>query len=147
MTIDNYISGGVGLLGAFLSWFFGGMNGGIAVLVVFMIIDQITGLLKGCVLHRWSSDIGFHGIAKKVCMFFFVGIANILDKELHIELLGHADILRDGVICFYIANEGLSIIENAIELDAPVPSGLKEKFLLWHNKQLVSKNQPEPDDE
>ena len=80
-------------------------------------------------------------------MFFFVGIANIIDKELHIEILGHADIFRDGIICFYIANEGLSIIENAIELGVPVPDGLKERFMSWHNKQLISKNKPEPDDE
>ena len=147
MRADTYLSGGAALLGAFLSWFMGGLDGGIAVLALFMILDQITGLMKGFILKKWSSEIGFHGIAKKVCMFLFVGIANITDKEVHIELLGHKDILRDAVICFYIANEGLSIIENAIELDAPVPAGLKEGFLAWHNKQLVSKNKPEPDDE
>lgn len=134
------------MLGCFLSWFLGGLSGGLEVLFVFMAIDQIIGVMKGYVLRRWSSDVGFHGIAKKVCMFFFVGIANVLDKELHIELLGHADILRDGTICFYIANEGLSIIENAIELGAPIPHTLKERFLAWHDKQRISKNKPEPDD-
>ena len=147
MTFDTYLSAGAVLLGAFLSWFFGGLHGGILVLLTFMIIDQITGVMKGYVLKRWSSDVGFNGIARKVCMFFFVGIANILDKELHIEFLGHADILRDGTICFYIANEGLSIIENAIELGVPVPQNFKERFLAWHNRQLISKNTPDPDDE
>ena len=147
MTFDNYLSGGAALLGAFLSWFFGGLNGGLLVLLTFMIIDQITGVMKGYVLKRWSSDVGFHGISKKVCMFLFVGIANIIDKEVHIELLGHSDILRDAVICCYIANEGMSIIENAIDLGVPVPEGLKERFLAWHNKQFISKNTPEPDDE
>ena len=145
MSVDNYISGGAALLGAFLSWFIGGLDGGLAVLALFMIIDQVTGVMKGFVLRKWSSQVGFHGIAKKVCMFLFVGIANVIDKEVHIELLGHTDILRDAVICFYIANEGLSIIENAIELDAPVPHGLRDHFLAWHNKQLISKNEPEPD--
>ena len=147
MNVDNYISGGAALLGAFLSWFLGGLDGGLAVLVLFMIIDQITGIMKGFILKKWSSNIGFHGIAKKVCMFLFVGIANVIDNEVHIELLGRTDILRDAVICFYIANEGLSIIENAIELDAPVPHGLKDRFLAWHNRQLISKNTPEPDDD
>ena len=146
MNFDSYIKTGAGLLGAFLSWFFGGIHGGILILATFMIIDQVTGVMKGYVLKRWSSDVGFHGISKKVCMFLFVGIANILDKNLHIDFLGHTDLLRDVVICFYIANEGLSIIENAIELDVPVPEGLKERFLSWHNKQLVSKNTPTPDD-
>ncbi|MBQ7594179.1 MAG: phage holin family protein [Synergistaceae bacterium] len=142
MNFDSYLETGAGLLGAFLSWFFGGLNGGILVLATFMIIDQITGVMKGYVLKRWSSDVGFHGISKKVCMFLFVGIANIIDKNLHIDFLGHSDILRDFVICFYVANEGLSIIENAIELDAPVPHGLKEHFMSWRNKQLMSKNSP-----
>ena len=146
MNVDNYISGGAALLGAFLSWFIGGLDGGLAVLALFMIIDQVTGVMKGFILKKWSSQVGFHGIAKKVCMFLFVGIANVIDKEVHIELLGHTDILRDAVICFYITNEGLSIIENAIELDAPVPHGLRDRFLAWHNKQLISKNKPEPDD-
>ena len=143
MNFDNYISTGAGLLGAFLSWFVGGLHGGVLILAVFMAIDQITGVMKGFLLKKWSSEVGFHGIAKKVYMLLFVGIANVIDKEMHIELLGHSDILRDGVICFYIANEGLSIIENAIELGVPVPDGLKEHFMSWHNKQLISKNKPD----
>ena len=75
-------------------------------------------------------------------MFLFVGIANIIDNE----LLGHSevlkDVLKDAVICFYLANEGLSIIENAIDLGAPVPESLKERFMSWRNKHLTSKNNP-----
>ena len=142
MNFDAYIDTGAGLLGAFLSWFFGGINGGLEILAVFMIIDQITGVMKGFVLKKWSSDVGFHGIAKKVCMFLFVGIANVIDNE----LLGHSevlkDVLRDAVICFYLANEGLSIVENAIDLGAPVPESLKERFMSWRNKQLMNKNTP-----
>lgn len=147
MNFDSYINTGTGLLGAFLSWFIGGIRGGVLVLAVFMIIDQITGIMKGYVLKKWSSDIGFHGIAKKVCMFLFVGIANVIDNEMHIELLGHSDVLRDAVICFYLANEGLSIIENAIDLGAPVPDGIKERFMSWHNKHLISKNTPEGEED
>ena len=46
MTFDSYIKTGVGLLGSFLSWFFGGLQGGILILLTFMIIDQITGIMK-----------------------------------------------------------------------------------------------------
>ena len=126
----------------FISWFIGGIKGGVLVLALLMIIDYINGVMKGFALKKWSSEVGFHGIAKKVCMFLFVGIANIIDKEMHIELLGHADVLRDAVICFYIANEGLSITENAIDLGAPVPEGLKERFMSCRNKHLTSKNNP-----
>ena len=70
-----------------------------------MAIDQITVVMKGFALKKWSSEVGFHCITKKVYMLLFVGIANIIDREMHIELLGHSDILRDGVICFYIAKK------------------------------------------
>ena len=146
MNVDNYISGGAALLGAFLSWYIGDLSGLVKILFAFAVIDQVTGVMKGFVLRKWSSEIGFHGIAKKVYMFIFVGMANVLDNEIHIEFLGHTDILRDAVTCFYIANKGMSIIENAIELGLPVPEGLKQRFLSWWNKQLVSKNTPEPDD-
>ena len=142
MNVDTYINTGAGLLGAFISWFIGGIQGGALILAVLMIIDYVTGVMKGFVLKKWCSEIGFHGIAKKVCMFLFVGIANVIDKEMHIELLGHPDVLRDAVICFYMANEGLSITENAIDLGMPVPDSLKERFMSWRNKQLVSKNTP-----
>ena len=79
---------------------------------------------------------GVNGIARKVMMFLLVGIANLIDKEFHTE------VLRDGVAFFYVANEGLSIIENAIEMNAPVPEALKERFLSWRNRQLLSKNDP-----
>ena len=146
MNVDSYINTGVALAGGFLSWFIGGIKGGAVVLFLLMIIDYITGVMKGFVFKKWSSNIGFHGIARKVCMFMFVGIANIIDKEMHIELLGHSDVLRDAVICFYIANEGMSIIENAIDLGVPAPESLKKRFLSWHNKQLISKNTPDDDE-
>ena len=139
MTFDNYISGGASLFGAFLSWYIGGLNGLVKILLAFAVIDQISGVMKGFVLQKWNSEVGFHGIAKKIYMFIFVGIANIVDNE----MLGHSELLKDAVCFFYIANEGLSITENAIELGLPVPEGLKERFMSWHTKQLVSKNTPD----
>ena len=139
MIFDNYFEAFFALAGAFLSFFLGGLDGLMKLLLVFVILDQSTGLLKAFILHRWSSEAGFHGIAKKVCMFIFVGMANIIDNE----LLGHSEVLRDAVVMFYLANEGLSIIENAIEMGAPVPDGLKERFMSWHNKQPISKNTSE----
>lgn len=139
---DTYLDVLFGLLGAFLSFFLGGLDGLMTVLLVFVVCDQITGLMKGYVLRQWSSEVGFHGIARKVCMFIIVGIANVIDHEMLAKMLGHTEALRDGVIVFYLANEGLSIFENAIELGAPVPEGFKERFLSWRNRHLVSKNTP-----
>lgn len=142
MISGDYVLEGAGVSGAFFAWFMGNFDGVFKLLIAMAIIDQITGLLKASVKGTWSSDAGFHGIAKKVLMFLLVGIANIIDHE----LLGHSEVLRDAVCLFYVANEGISIMENAIELGAPVPDALKEKFMVWHNRQLTSKNEPDPED-
>ena len=134
MTPDGNIT----VVKNFLLWFLGEPGGVVKLLIVMAVIDQITGLIKAGVTRKWNSEAGFHGIAKKVLMFLLVGIANIIDKE----MFGDSEVLRDVVCLFYIANEGLSVIENSIESGAPVPDVLKERFMAWRNKQLVSKNEP-----
>ena len=141
--MNYYINTGFALGGAFLSWFLGGLDGIMKVLVILVCVDYITGIMKGFVLKRWNSEVGFHGIAKKVCMFLIVGIANVINHE----MMSDSNALRDGIIMFFVANEGLSIAENAIELGVPFPDALKERFLSWHSKQHISKNEPDPEDE
>ena len=72
-----------------------------------------------------------------------VSIANVINHE----MLGDSDALRGGIIVFFISNEGLSIIENAIDLGVPFPESLKERFLSWRDKQLVSKNTPQDEED
>lgn len=143
MNYDTYFDTLVGLAGAFLSFFLGGLDSVMTVLLVLVACDMITGLMKAVSLRRLCSDVGFRGIAKKVCMFMFIGIAHILDRE----MMGESAVLRDGVMMFYIASESISVMENAIDMDAPVPEILKEYFLSWRNKSLVSKNKPDIEDE
>lgn len=143
MNYDTYFDTLFGIIGAFASFFLGGLDSIMTVLLVFVACDIVTGLMKAVALKRLCSDIGFRGISKKVCMFVFIGIAHVIDKE----MLGDTPVLRDGVMMFYLASEGISIMENAIDMNSPVPEVLKEYFLSWRNKQLVSKNKPEIDDD
>lgn len=136
MSFNYYFDTGFALAGAFLSWFIGGFDGLMKVLVVLVAVDYVTGIMKSYVLKNFSSETGFHGIAKKVCMFLIIGVANIINHE----MLGDSQTLRDGIIMFFTANEGLSITENAIALGIPFPDALKERFLAWRNKQFESKN-------
>ena len=69
-----------------------------------------------------SSTVGFKGLLRKVLIFLIVGLANILD----VYVLGANAVLRSAVIFFYIANEGLSIIENLGETGLPIPKKLKD---------------------
>ena len=120
----NFVAGSIiGLI----SWFFGGLDGFIKVLLTFTVIDYLSGMAAAIfVQHNLSNAAGFKGISRKCLMFSFVGIAHVLDKHLHI--LGDNQILRSAVCLFYIGNEGLSIIENADTLGVPFPQMLRDKF-------------------
>ena len=115
------IAGLVGLSG----WFFGGLDGFIKVLIACTIIDYITGVCRAGSEGKISSSIAFKGIARKIVMFFLVGIAHIINKH----MLGDTQALRTAVSLFYIGNEGISIIENAEKLGVPIPKFLHGKFL------------------
>ena len=117
------ISGTVGLL----VWFFGGLDGFVQVLLAFSVVDYITGILKAGIEHRISSTIGFNGIARKIGMFFLVGVAHLIDKH----LLGDKVAFKAAVTLFYIGNEGISIIENVEKLGVPIPKFLHGKFLTF----------------
>ena len=117
------IAGFVGLCG----WFFGGLDGFIKVLIACTTIDYVTGVLKAGKEGKISSSIAFWGIARKIVMFFFVGIAHIIDKH----MLGDSAALRTAVVLFYTGNEGISIIENAEKLGVPIPKFLHGKFLTF----------------
>lgn len=117
--------------GAALGVFLGRADGLLITLVVLAVVDYITGVVAAAVGHRLNSRIGAVGIAKKLFMFALVGVGNLVD----VNALGGSAVLRSAIICFYIANEALSIIENAGELGLPIPDKLKKLM-----EQLRDKN-------
>lgn len=110
-----------GVLGCWLGLFLGPADGLLITLVVLAIVDYITGVISAGINHCLSSSVGFKGLAKKVLMFALVGVGNLVD----VNVLGGTAVLRSTIIFFYIANEGLSILENAGELGLPIPKKLK----------------------
>ena len=122
------IAGSIGLMG----WFFGGLDGFINVLITFTIVDYITGICAAGIQGKISSEAGFKGIIRKVSMFLFVGLANIIEKD----ILNKPDTFRTAVILFYIGNEGISIVENAEVLGIPIPKFLRGRFMAFATKQL-----------
>ena len=81
--------------------------------------------MSAATAHSLSSAVGLKGICKKVLIFLLVGVANFLDNY----IFQGATPMRDAVIFFYIANEGISILENTAKMGVPVPAPL-EKLLL-----------------
>ena len=121
-NIWNAIQMAFTALGGFLGWFLGGFDGFLYALVVFVVIDYITGIMCAINDHTLSSAVGFRGICRKVLIFCMVGIGNILD----VNILGEGHVLRTAVIFFYLSNEGVSMLENATHLGLPIPENLKE---------------------
>lgn len=109
-------------VGAVLGIFFGKINGLLIALIVAVIFDYVSGLLSAIINKQLSSSVGFKGIAKKVLIFLIVGIANLIDVYV---LGGESAVLRTSVIFFYMANEGISILENAGECGLPIPTKLR----------------------
>jgi len=109
-------------LGRLLGWYVGGTDGFVYALIIFIAVDYITGVLCAVVEKNLSSKIGARGIVKKIMIMLLVGVAHLLD----IHLFNQGTVLRTVVISFYMANEGLSILENAISIGLPVPQKLKD---------------------
>lgn len=120
----------VATLGGLIGYLWGGWNALLGILLAFVIIDYITGFIAAGAEGKLSSEVGFKGIAKKILIFVLVAVAHLLDEALG----GNNDIFRDAVIFFYLANELLSIIENAGRAGLPVPDVLRNTVEILKGK-------------
>jgi len=93
-------------------------------LIAMVVIDYITGVMAAYVEKSLNSEIGMKGIIKKVCIFLMVAVANILDISTGLD----EPYLRTAVIWFFIANEGLSALENMGRLGVPLPEFLRQSL-------------------
>lgn len=121
-----------GAICAVCGFLWGELDGLIYALIAFMTIDYVTGLVVAWIRKELSSEIGFKGIAKKVFILSLVAVGHILD----VRVLGGGAVCRSAVIGFYIANEGISILENAGNIGLPLPKKLIDVL-----QQLKSKEE------
>lgn len=118
----NFIQAIFAAIGGYIGWFLGGVDGFMYALITFVIIDYVTGLMVAVLERKLSSEVGFRGIFKKVLIFTFVGIGNVID----VHLIGNGSAIRTAVIFFYVSNEGISIIENSAKIGLPIPEKLRD---------------------
>ena len=109
-----------GAVGAVLGFMYGEVSGLFWALIAFMALDYVTGVIVAIIEKRLSSEVGFRGLAKKFLILVFVAVGHIVDTY----ILGGTPAAMSAVMLFYIANEGISIIENAAALGLPVPKKL-----------------------
>ena len=117
-------------VGGWLGYFLGGCDGLLVALVMFVVVDYLTGVMCAVADRNLSSEVGFKGICRKVLIFLLVGIANILD----VQVIGTGSVLRTAIIFFYISNEGVSLLENAAHLGLPIPEKMKDILEQLHDR-------------
>lgn len=130
-------------IGGWLGYVLGGMDGLLIALVAFITIDYITGIMCAIIDKKLSSEVGFKGIFKKVLILMLVGIANVID----VHVVGTGSALRGATVCFYLSNEGLSILENTVHLGLPVPDKLKEVLSQLHRRGEKEKESGEENEQ
>lgn len=124
----NLISLVFGFVGGIITYCLGGWDTTLKTIVFLAIADYGLGLCKGIFLKKLSSEIGFKGLLKKIVMFIVIAVAFAVQN-----LMGNTVPLREVVIMFYIANEGISILENAA-IFIPIPDKLRSVLLQLREK-------------
>ncbi|WP_373845095.1 holin family protein [Clostridium sp.] len=125
--IFNSIVAGIG---GVCTYIFGGWDTPIMVLFWFMGIDYATGLLSAAVQSKLNSKVGYKGIAKKASILVVLIVAVLLDRLLNSGIW----VFRTLVCYFYIANEGISILENCGKCGLPLPQKLIQTLEQLKNK-------------
>ena len=126
----------VGLIGSSIAAAFGGWDAAMITLIIFMAVDYLTGLIVAGVFHNspkseggtLESKAGWKGLCRKGMTLLIVLIAARLDM-----LLG-TSFIRDAVIIAYIANEAISIIENAGLMGVPIPAAIRKAVEVLQQK-------------
>ena len=134
--IWNCIQVVITAIGGFCGWFLGEADGFLYALLVFVVIDYLTGVLCAIADRTLSSEVGFIGISRKVLIFVLVGVAHILD----VYVIGDGGVLRTVIVFFYLSNEGISLLENSAHLGLPIPKKLKDVLEQLHNKSDEGNN-------
>ena len=119
--IDKFISIIVSEVATIFIYLFGGVDVALMCLIIAIILDYISGIIKAFNTKQLSSKIGFKGILKKLGILVLVMLAVLIDR-----VGGNTGAIRTLVIYYFVANEGLSILENLGEAGIPIPNAIKK---------------------
>ena len=130
----------VGTVGSLMASFFGGWTESLTTLLIFMLIDYATGLIVAGVFHKsqktasgaLESRAGFKGLCRKGAILLFVLIGYRLD------LAVGTTYIRDAVCIAFIANELISIVENAGLMGLPIPAVITKAIDVLKSKGDVN---------
>lgn len=120
--MEKYFNVIVAILATFFTYLFGSWDLALQVLIVFMILDYGTGVLYAYLTNQLNSEVGFKGLVKKCMILVVLIIGVMLDR-----ILGTGTwVFRTLVAYFYIANEGISLLENVGNIGIPIPNKMRQ---------------------
>lgn len=121
MTFAFILDVGVAFLGGILAYLWGPFDALLLSLVVMVVLDYLSGVIKAIVNKQLSSEVGWKGLLKKLMLFLLIGLGCVIDR-----LLDCNGAIRAALCFFYIANEALSVLENFGAMGLPLPDFLKK---------------------
>lgn len=129
--MENWLNAIISVVCTTFVWLIGGCDVALACLITAIVIDYISGLIKAYITKTLSSSIGFKGILKKVAVLLVVMLAVLVDR-----VTVNNGAIRTLVIYYFVANEGLSVLENLALAGLPIPKTLKNalKVIKKENK-------------
>ena len=119
-----------GALGAVAGFLWGGLTGMLIALLAFMAFDYLSGVMVAIKKKKVSSAVGYKGLLKKAGILLCVAVGHVLD----VYVLGGAAVMMTACELFFIANEGISVLENLGRLGVPYPKKLKDVLEALKNK-------------
>lgn len=122
--IFNWTSTVIGIVGGFFVAIFGQWDSILWALLVIMVLDYLTGVIKAVYTKNVSSEVGFKGLLKKITILIIVALSNVLQ-----QITGDNVAIREIVIMFYVANEGISVLENVAVIYPRMPKAIKDILL------------------
>lgn len=138
----NVIQAIFAVIGGWLGYFLGGNDGVLYALIIFAVLDYLTGFMCALADRKLSSKVGFKGICRKVLIFAMVGVGHLLN----LHLLGGGSVLRTAINFFYLSNEGLSIVENSAHLGLPIPDKLRKVLEQLHDRAEKEEDKKDGDE-
>lgn len=120
MDMEHWFNAIVSAIATTFVFLIGGFDVAMSCLLIAIALDYVSGILKAFINKNLSSEIGLKGILKKVGILVIVMLGVLVDR-----VAGETGAIRTLVIYYFVANEGLSIIENLGEAGLPIPKKLK----------------------
>ncbi len=129
--MEKYFNAIVAVLATFFTYIFGSWDLALQVLIVFMVLDYGTGVLYAFLNNQLNSEVGFKGLVKKLMILVVLIIGVMLDR-----IVGTGTWVFRTLVCyFYIANEGISLLENVGNIGIPIPNKIRNALEQLNNDE------------